>query len=213
MARRVARLTLDNLSDMVGPCASCVFWQLDPVSRGRASGHECNELSAWLSVVLREWGSCGRIVYVDDQPAGHALYAPAVHVPGADQFPTAPVSPDAVLLVQARVDPSYAGGGLGRVLVQAMAKDLIKRGGIRAVEAFGQTSDKPGATAAQSCVLPADFLLGVGFRTHRQHDRFPRMRMDLRSAVTWRRELEAALDRLLAPVRPSVKPEGAARPL
>lgn len=237
MARRVARLTLDNLSDLAGSCASCVFWQLDPVSRGRAAGHECDELSAWLSEVLREWGSCGRILYVDDEPAGHVIYAPAVHVPGAEQLPTAPVSPDAVLLVEVRVNPSYAGGGLGRVLVQSMAKDLIKRGGIRAVEAFGHT----GGTARQSCVLPADFLLGVGFRTHRAHDRYPRMRMDLRSVLTWRGELEAAFDRLISPVRapatppvqtpagrgaerstpaptrpqirPSVTPEGAARPL
>jgi GNAT superfamily N-acetyltransferase len=254
MARRVARLTLDNLQDLTGSCASCVFWQLDPVSRGRATGHECDELSAWLSEVLREWGSCGRILYVDDQPAGHVIYAPAVHVPGADQLPTAPVSPDAVLLVAARVDPAYAGGGLGRVLVQSMAKDLIKRGGIRAVEAFGQTGD-PGdgggdprgdargrAGTVQSCVLPADFLLGVGFRTHRAHARYPRMRMDLRSVLTWRGELEAAFDRLLSPVRapasgptaptgasrgsgrsapppvtpkigPTIRPEGAARPL
>jgi GNAT superfamily N-acetyltransferase len=240
MARRVARLTLDNLQDLSGSCASCVFWQLDPVSRGRAAGHECDELSAWLSEVLREWGSCGRVLYVDDQPAGHVIYAPAVHVPGADQLPTAPVSPDAVLLVAARVDPAYAGGGLGRLLVQSMAKDLIKRGGIRAVEAFGQTDDQTGAR--QSCVLPADFLLGVGFRTHRAHARYPRMRMDLRSVLTWRGELEAAFDRLLSPVRapasgptaptgasrgsersapppampkigPKIRPEGAARPL
>jgi GNAT superfamily N-acetyltransferase len=202
MARRVARLTLDNLHDLAGSCASCVFWQLDPVSRGRAAGQESDELSTWLSEVLREWGSCGRVLYVDDQPAGHVIYAPAVHVPGADQFPTAPVSPDAVLLLQARVDPAYAGGGLGRVLVQAMAKDLIKRGGIRAVEAFGHT----GGTTRKSCVLPADFLLSVGFRTHRAHPRYPRMRMDLRSVLTWRGELEAAFDRLLKPVRPATQP-------
>jgi GNAT superfamily N-acetyltransferase len=214
MARRVARLTLDNLPDLAGSCASCVFWQLDPVSRGRAAGHECDELSAWLSEVLREWGSCGRVLYVDDQPAGHVLYAPAVHVPGADQLPTAPVSPDAVLLVSLRVEPAYAGGGLGRVLVQSMAKDLIKRGGIRAVEAFGRADLRADHRAdhradlragpatgdgdRQFCVLPADFLLGVGFRTHRAHERYPRMRMDLRSVLTWRGELEAALDRLLA---------------
>lgn len=230
MSRRVARLTLDNLHDLTGSCASCVFWQLDPVSRGRAAGQECDELSTWLSEVLREWGSCGRVLYVDDQPAGHLLYAPAAFVPGADQFPTAPVSPDAVVLVQARVDPAYAGGGLGRVLVQAMAKDLIKRGGVRAVEAFGHT----GGTTRESCVLPADFLLAVGFRTHRAHPRYPRMRMDLRSVLTWRGELEAAFDRLLSPVRapaqqpspqapasrvaerstpPRITPEAAARPL
>lgn len=221
MSRRVARLTLDNLADLSGPCSTCVFWQLDPVRRIRACGHEHDELSAWVSEVLREWGSCGRILYVDDEPAGHILYAPAVYVHGASQLPTAPVSPDAVLLVAARVDPSYRGGGLGRVLVQAMAKDLVKRGGIRAVEAFGEVSGGgSGATDGNgaetpSCVLPADYLLGVGFRTHRPHARYPRMRMDLRSVLTWRSELEAAFDRLLSPVRrrsPAVRPPTAHTP-
>ncbi len=211
MSRRVARLTLDNVADLTGHCSTCVFWQLDPVRRHRARGHECDELSAWVSEVLREWGSCGRVLYVDDQPAGHILYAPAVYVRGASQLPTAPVSPDAVLLVEARVDPSYRGGGLGRVLVQAMAKDLVKRGGIRAVEAFGEVPARSSDTGDDlpRCVLPADYLLGVGFRTHRAHARYPRMRMDLRSVLTWRAELEGAFDRLLAPVRhrsPAVRP-------
>ncbi len=224
MSRRVARLTLDNVADLSGGCSTCVFWQLDPVRRIRACDHERDELSAWVSEVLREWGSCGRVLYVDDQPAGHILYAPAVYVRGASQLPTAPVSPDAVLLVAARVDPSYRGGGLGRVLVQAMAKDLVKRGGIRAVEAFGEvpgrrsTEDNGGegeGFESPSCVLPADYLLGVGFRTHRPHARYPRMRMDLRSVLTWRGELEAAFDRLLSPVRhrsPAVRPPTAQTP-
>ena len=184
-----------------------MFWQLDPVRRIRARGHECEENSAWVSEVLREWGSCGRVLYVDDQPAGHLLYAPAVYVRGASRLrDRTRVSPDAVLLVAGHVDPSYRGGGLGRVLVQAMAKDLVKRGGIRAVEAFGEV---PGRSRRQrrgfespSCVLPADYLLGVGFRTHRPHARYPRMRMDLRPVLTWRGELEAAFDRCSwSPVR------------
>lgn len=190
MGRKVVRLTLDNLAEL--PCADCVFWELDPVRRQQACGHEREEKAAWLSQVLREWGSCGRVVYVDDAYAGHLVWAPPVFVPGADGFATAPVSGDAVLLTGGRVLPEYRGGGLGRLLVQSMAKDLIRRGGIRAIEAFGDTRGGSG-----HCVLPADFLLAVGFATHRAHAAYPRMRMELRSTVTWRGELEAALDRLL----------------
>ena len=102
-----------------------------------------------------------------------------------------------------------------------MAKDLVKRGGIRAVEAFGEvpgrrsTDDNGDGFESPSCVLPADYLLGVGFRTHRPHARYPRMRMDLRSVLTWRGELEAAFDRLLSPVRhrsPAVRPPTAHTP-
>jgi GNAT superfamily N-acetyltransferase len=202
MSRKVVRLTVDHLAELPGPCRSCLFWELDPVRRARVSGEAAlAEKEAWLSEVLREWGSCGRVALVDDRVVGHLVYAPAAYVPGAAAFPTAPVSSDAVLLTTAYVAEEHADGGLGRMLVQAMARDLIGRGGIRAVEAFGTT-----APALGSCLVAAGFLGSVGFKTHRPHPLTPRMRMDLRSALTWRDEVEAAVERLLGAVRPRPKP-------
>ena len=210
MARRVARLTLDNLDDLPSSCRSCVFWELDPVRRTRArdAGDEAGEKESWVSAVLLEWGSCGRIAYVDGDPAGFVLFAPPTYLPGADAFATAPVSEDAVLLATAMVYPEYVGAGLGRVLMQTVVKDLVKRGDIRALEAFGDTrSRRPeGDLGRGGCVLPADYLLRVGFKTHRPHPRYPRMRLELRSVVTWRDEVENALERLLGAVRPARHP-------
>lgn len=199
--RRITRLTLDNLDDLPSACRSCLFWELDPVQRERAvaAGEGAAEKEAWVSRVLLEWGSCGRLVYVDEQPAGYALYAPPAFVPGADAFPTSPVSEDAVLLATLMVRPEYAGAGLGRMLVQAVVKDVVKRGGVRAIEAFGDLRPRAGRPG---CVIPADFLLHVGFKTHRRHGRYPRLRMDLRSVLTWREEVEQALEKLLGVVRP-----------
>jgi len=213
MARRLVRLTLDNLRDLPVGCQSCTFWELDPVRRQRAAdaGDGCAEKESWVSRVLLEWGSCGRVAYVDDDPAGYVLYAPPMFLPGADAFPTAPVSEDAVLLATAMVYPEYAGGGLGRMLMQTVVKDLVKRGGIRAVEAFGDTQAPSRAEHRRSgvyggCVLPQSYLLRVGFKTHRAHPRYPRMRLELKSAVTWRDEVESALERLLGAVRPARVP-------
>ena len=66
------------------------------------------------------------------------MYAPPAYVPRSVAFATSPVSPDAVLLMTAQVLPEFAGGGLGRMLLQAMAKDLTRRG-VKAIEAFGDT--------------------------------------------------------------------------
>ena len=218
MARRLARLTLDNLDDLPTACRSCVFWELDAVRRERAfsAGDGCGEKEAWVSAVLLEWGSCGRMAYVDGEPAGYVLYAPPTFLPGAEAFPTSPVSEDAVLLATAMVLPEHAGSGLGRVLMQAVVKDLVKRGGIRALEAFGDTrtstsradhADRLDPTSTYGdCVLPADYLLSVGFKTHRPHRRYPRMRLELKSAVSWRDEVEAALEKLLGAVRPTRQP-------
>ena len=214
MTRRVANLTLDNLADLPSRCRRCVFWELDPVAGDAAAeaGDVDFEKEAWLSATLLEWGSCGKIAYVDTIPAGYLTYAPPVHVPRSLAFPTSPVSGDAVLLMTTGVVPEFTGGGLARMLVQAAAKDLTRRG-VRAIEAFGLASSPPDAgipaAGRPGCMVPADFLLAVGFKTVRPHHRFPRLRLDLRTAVSWRADVEVALERLLG----SMNPEPAFRPV
>ncbi|MFH9420276.1 GNAT family N-acetyltransferase [Streptomyces sp. NPDC017529] len=205
MGRRLVPLTLDNLPDLPKRCRSCVFWELDPVSGEAAvkAGRPELEKEAWISAVLLEWGSCGRVVYVDDAPVGFVLYAPPAYVPRSTAFPTSPVSPDAVQLLTAWLTPGYQGQGLGRVMVQTVAKDLIRRG-FKAIEAFGDAR-----WAEPACVLPADHLLAVGFKTVRPHPRFPRLRLELRTTISWKEDVELALDRLLG----AVQKEPALRPL
>lgn len=206
MSRKTVRLTLDNLAGLPHPCRSCVFWELDPVRAQRVCGEEAMaEKEGWVSEVLREWGSCGRVALVDDQPVGWAIYAPAAFVPGSSQFPTAPLSPDAVQLTTVYVDPAHRGGGIGRMLVQGMARDLIKRGMAVAVEAIGTT--RP---VEHGHVVPVDFLGAVGFKTQRAHPVHPRMRMELKTALTWKDEVEQAVSALLGAVRrPAVRPKPA----
>lgn len=153
--------------------------------------------------MLLEWGSCGRVVYVDEVPVGFVLYAPPAYVPRSTAFPTSPVAADAVQLMTAWLMPGYQGQGLGRVMVQTVAKDLIRRG-FKAVEAFGDATWKEPA-----CVLPADHLLAVGFKTVRPHPRYPRLRLELRTTISWKEDVELALDRLLG----AVQKEPALRPL
>lgn len=215
MSRRLVNVTLDNLGDLSPRCRACVFWELDPASGERAcdSGAAELEKEAWLSDTLLEWGSCGQLVYVDGVPAGHVLYAPPAYVPRSVAFPTSPVSADAVLLMTARLLPEFTGGGLGRMLVQGVARDAARRG-IKAIEAFGIVEhradpDAPTEWAAPPptrsaehaehlCLLPADYLLAVGFKTVRPHRRTPRLRLDLKTTVTWKEDVEYALERLLS---------------
>ena len=204
MSRKVVRMTLDHLAELDAPCRSCVFWELDPVRRGRVD-EPAAEKEAWMSEVLRDWGSCGRVVMVDDRPVGYAhLRAAGVLARRRrrSRRRRSPRTPYCSLRCTSR--RSARGGGLGRMLVQGMARDLIERGGIAAVEAFGDTRG-PGRPGARSCVTPVDFLTSVGFKTQRAHAITPRMRMDLRTTLSWREELEGALERLLGAVRPAPK--------
>jgi hypothetical protein len=206
VTRRLANVTLDNLDDLPRRCRACVFWELDPVARERAieAGDTGLEKEAWVSAALLEWGSCGKVLYVDGVAAGFVMFAPPSYLPRSVAFPTSPVSADAVLLMTANVMPDFDGAGLGRMLIQGVAKDLIRRG-VKAIEAFGDSR----WTELGNCVLPTDYLLSVGFKTVRAHHRYPRLRLELKTAASWREEVEVALERLLG----SMTPEGALRPV
>ncbi|MEP6696739.1 MAG: GNAT family N-acetyltransferase [Pseudonocardiales bacterium] len=205
MSRRLVSLTMDTLEDLPPRCRRCAFWELDPVSRERVeeTGGSALAKAAWVSATLLEWGSCGKIIYVDGAPAGYAMFAPPSYVPRSVAFPSSPVGPDAALLLTAHILPEFAGGGLGRILVQGVAKDMLRRN-IRAIEAFGDLCwDGP------ACIVPADHLLAVGFKTVRPHSRYPRLRLELKTALTWREDVEGALERLLG----TLTPQQALRPV
>lgn len=196
MGRKVVPLAPEHVELLPDPCSTCLFWQLDPVRRAQVDPADAGKVKAeWVAEVSSEWGVCGQVVMVGGAPAAYVVYAPPAHLPGSAAFPTAPASPDAILLATLRVAPEHRGGGLGRVLVQSMARDLVRRGDLRAVEAFGTRNGTPSLT-------PASFLGAVGFAEHRTHPTTPRMRMELRSTVSWMSEMEAALARLVGAVRP-----------
>lgn len=160
------------------------------------AGDAALEKESWVSNVLLQWGSCGKIVYVDGVAAGYMLFAPPLYVPRSFSFPTSPVSADAVLMMNAHITAEFTGGGLGRMLIQGLVKDLTRRG-IRAVEAFGDLQPD-----GLSCVAPADYLLAVGFKTVRPHLRYPRLRLEAKTALSWREDVEVALERLLGSMTP-----------
>jgi len=52
----------------------------------------------------------------------------------------------------------------------------------------------------------------VGFKTVRPHHHYPRLRMELRTVLSWREDVEVALERLLGSMTPTT-PQGALRPV
>jgi hypothetical protein len=89
MGREVLPLTVDRLGDFTGTCGDCVFWELGPALAARRRRHPREDKEGWLTATLLEWGSPGRVVYVDGRFAGYITYAPAHLVPRALAFPTA----------------------------------------------------------------------------------------------------------------------------
>lgn len=192
MSRRIVPLTLDNLADLPTSCRSCTFWELGPLADTNPPpiAEAALAKEAWLSATLLDWGSCGKIAYLAGVPVGYSLFAPPGFVPRAMSFPTSPVTGDAVLLINAKVLPEWRSAGVGRMLAQATAAELVPRG-VKAIEAFGSTG-----LTTRGCLMPADYLRSVGFKTVRPHPMYPRLRMELKSTVSWRYDVEYALERI-----------------
>lgn len=214
VSRECVGITLDNIEELPKGCRRCVYWELPPHLGSQAEEFGTLEIEkeSWVSGVLLEWGSCGRIGHVDGVPAGYAFYAPPAAVPRAAAFPTSPVGADAVLLCGLHVVPDFSGSGIGRLLVQDVVRDLSRRG-VKALEAFGDTAERPRGEAhgrtgqdTPSCVLPAAFLRAVGFKTVAPHHRWPRLRLEMRTGFSWKEDVEAAIAQLLGSVTVTTAP-------
>jgi GNAT superfamily N-acetyltransferase len=212
VTRALQPLSMSTISLIPEPCRSCVTWEL---SGAAPPAHEAGfggfEKEVWLSGVMLTWGSAGQIVTVDGVAAGYALYAPPPSVPGIADFPSGPVSPDAVLLTAVRILPVYRGKGLGTFLMEGVFAELIRRG-VRAVEVFvrvdearrfrsrltrhGDREPQNPPETPQSCTVPEAFAKATGFEVVAPHHRYPRMRMELSGEIGWKADVEAALGRL-----------------
>jgi GNAT superfamily N-acetyltransferase len=203
MARQLRPLASDDLTVLPAGCRGCLFWELGtPAPDERAVGvlvgapredlpsRPVERKRAWVAAQVEAGTPPGRVALVDGEVAGYALFGPARAF--ARRRPPAPaVSPDAVLLATAWVDPSHRDGGLGRLLVQAAIKDALRLD-LTAVEAYGDRRFHE-----RSCVLPATWLLHEGFVVHREHPRTPLFRLDVRRTVRWAGSLEHALGEVL----------------
>lgn len=212
---RIEPLTADALDELPETCRRCLFWELGyprPDPRDINGRHD-DELAsdpvvqkqAWCSAQTHELGPPGRIARVGDAFAGYALFA------RADQFasrrPPAPLpSDDALLLATLWVDPRHRELGIGRRLVQAAIKEAL-RTDLAAVEVYGDRRFRE-----HDCVVPAMWLLHEGFEVHREHPRYPLLRLDTKRTARWTEAIEHAWDEVTDRL-PRLKPKPAPTPV
>jgi hypothetical protein len=212
MALTIVPLTLGGFDDLPKHVRRCVYWEVDPTAATLSDTEFDKE--AWLSMLMLEWGSCGQVAinHLHDGGSrfvGAAFYAPPRTVPRASHFPTAPVSPDAVLLTWVGSEPGVE-DRVREELVTSVCTDLVRRG-VRAVEAFGLLT--PVGQTTESVVAQVDcgpcrcdsvpltdveFLERMGFETIAPHHRYPRLRLELSEGLGWKAGVEHALEQLLA---------------
>ncbi len=210
IARRTVPLAADGLDEFPAACRACVRWELDPLSA--SSARRCDETAAakldWWRDALAEGYAGGVLARIDGETVGYATWSVPTHAGGGAASPTAPVSPDAVLLMALRVDPQHRGAGLGRWLVQAVVRQSLRQPGdgrgARALEAYG---DRQAGGDSGGCLAPVGFWVACGFEVVREHPTTPRLRLDARRLATWRADVRADVEEAWVRLRGAVRPD------
>jgi GNAT superfamily N-acetyltransferase len=177
MSSRITGLSHSNLSKIPYPCRTCTYWiDTDKVK-----------------LILKEWGTCGFVIFEDNNPVGYTLFGPPSYFPKIAEYPAGPVGEDAIFLACMYIMPDNRGSGLGEKLLMDIEKHVLKRK-YKALELFGSRSDD---------LIPANpirFYLERGFYIKKDDDRFPLLRLDVKSLVAWQENVEAALKQLSKPL-------------
>lgn len=185
--RRYRPLTAADVA-AIPPCSTC-----------GAPGASAQ--AAWVRGAMRAFGACGFGAYDEGQLVGHLLVATTLHLPPG--FPPQLADKEAAVIVGVRVDDDRTRHGMGRGLVQSAASHLP----IRHLDAVSRTSG--------CCVYPPEeWLDACGFRPLRRAGAVTTWRLDVASALRWRRLPATAWERLVGLVpRPGgvVPPEPAGR--
>jgi GNAT superfamily N-acetyltransferase len=144
----------------------------DPEGRGSVAPKEAAVIDHPSSLAGARGSSRAEV----DDGAGFAEYAPSTLFPRLRRFPTgaAATAADTVYLAYCYVIDGKRGQGLGSALVREVARAAVDRG-YRAVEALGDRAWDGG------WVIPVSFLAANGFTVVRDDERFPLLRLDLRS--------------------------------
>lgn len=202
MKRRIVPIDLKNLSDLPARCRSCLYWESpEKVRVGRSSKNGAISKEAWFSNTLLSWGQCGKMLYHEGSILAYAQYAPGQYFPKTYCFEVGAASADAVFLSCIYVIPEVRERGLGKLLLQAIEKDLFRQN-FRAIETIVDKKHRPGRPPG-----PIDFFHANGFYIARDNHRYPLMRLDLKSVVTWQDNLEAILNSLALPLLRPVQVE------
>jgi GNAT superfamily N-acetyltransferase len=178
MGVSIVDVDLENFRWIPHECRTTLFWEMeheDPDVNVRFQKEE------WFSSTMLEWGPCGKLVVPDvdgDEAPGFAEYAPATLFPRVRRFAagSATSTAGAVYLAYCYVGEGKRGQGVGSALVRDVARASVDRG-YRAVEALGDRAWDGG------WVLPVTFLAANDFTVVRDDDRYPLLRLDLRSRM------------------------------
>ena len=158
MRIRIADIDSHVLCDLFPGCSACVYWECPEGFRKIAAEEAIRLKSEWFEAMATQFNPCGKLLYVDEEPAAYCQYAPPQYVPGISGYPKLAhhIDRDGVMITCLCVSEQYQRKGLGRRLLQEVIEDLKDRG-VKSLGTF--TRDD----SADNCSGPTQFYLAQGF--------------------------------------------------
>jgi len=146
-----------NLQDIPETCRGCVYWEFPEELEKRKKMKDAQkklrfeaQKKEWFEKTLKEFGTCGKIVYHDDKPIAYAQFAPSTRLPNITAYESKPVGKleEGVVFLSCLyiTDEKLREKGIGERLLQNIIEDLRRRG-FRAIETFarrGRTENPSG---------------------------------------------------------------------
>jgi len=175
-------VTESNLNDVPEPCKSCLYWsfpeEFDWTKRKVSEWKQKYERKKkqWITQTLSEFGSCGKILYHNNAPAGYAEYGPSNRFLQIKEYKSHPVGKieDGIVFLSCLyiADKNLRGKGLGERLLDSIIADLKTRG-FKAVETFALRSSSNNPSG------PVELYLKKGFHIKDETNPvFPLVRLD-----------------------------------
>jgi len=171
-----------NLKDIPELCRGCVYWEFpEAFAKDEKDPNKKWELEAkkgeWFVQTMKEFGTCGKIVYQKGKPIGYAQFAPAARLPNIKDYDAKVVGKleDGVVFLSCLFISSEAirNKEVGKSLLQSVIEDLRRRG-FKALETFARRSEADNPSG------PMRFYVKSGFHVKdNTNPEFPLMRLYL----------------------------------
>lgn len=155
---RIVDINSNTVTDLITPCRACVYWEYPERFDESFPEDHVRLKHEWFAMAAAQFGPCGKLLYVDDTPAGYCQYAGASFISGIRRYrklmPQA--KQDAPLITCLYICEEHQRKGLGRRLLTGVIDDLRDRG-FGAVQTIGRDD------SANNCSGPTRFYLEQGF--------------------------------------------------
>jgi len=178
-------ITETTLADIPEPCKACIYWEFpddfDKANEQKSRLERRLEFERkkheWFVNTIREFGTCGKIAYIEGRPVAYAQFAPPQRLPNTAHYESHSIGKleEGVIFLSCLyvADKELRGKGIGKTMLSSIIHNLKKRG-LKAVETFARkgNSDNPSGSL--------EFYIKNGFTIKDQTNvEFPLVRITL----------------------------------